>query len=143
MSQILFYDENGMKVFDCSLFDIKPPEQIEMDCTGLEDMKTRTIIRTGTTATASVTLGEAKAELDPTTMKRIAKYNLDKDLEELNRQIKSREDRLKLLNEEMETKENKLNFMQNICQKIWNDDCFDEDDYAPNEDDDYEEDEWE
>lgn len=143
MSQILFYDENGMRVFDCSLFDIKPPEQIEMDCTSLEDMQTQTIIRTGTTATASITLGEAKAELDPTTMKRIAKYNLDKDLEELNRQIKSREDRLKLLNEEMETKENKLDFMQKICQKIWNDDCFDEDDYVPNEDDDYEGDELE
>jgi len=143
MSQILFYDENGMRVFDCSIFDIKPPEQTEIDCIGLEDMHTQTIIRTGMTATASITLGEAKAELDPTTMKRIAKYNLGKDLEELNRQIKSKEDRLKLLNEEMETKENKLNFMQNICQKIWNDDCFDEDDYASNEDDGYEEDDWE
>jgi len=132
-----------MRVFDCFLFDIRPPERKEIDCACLEDMHTRIIIRTGTKATASITLGETKAELDPTTMKRIAKYNLDKDLEELNRQIKLRKDRLKLLDEEMETKENKLNFMQNICQKIWNDDCFDENEYVPNEDDDYGEDEWE
>lgn len=138
MGQILFYDDNGMRVFDCSLFEIQPPEQTEIDVAGLEDMQTYKIIRTGTKATASITLGEIKVELDPTTMKRIAKYNLGKDLEELNRQIKSREDRLKLLDEEMEIKENKLNFMQNICQKIWNDDCFDEDDYVPNKDDDYE-----
>lgn len=141
MGQILFYDDSGMRVFDCYLFDIQPPEQTELDVTGLEDMKTRTIIRTGTTATASIILGEAKAELDPTTMKRIAKYNLDKDFEELNRQIKSAEDRIKLLNAELETKENKLDFMHKICQQIWNDDCFDEDDYAKDEDNDY--DDWE
>lgn len=76
-------------------------------------------------------------------MKRIAKYNLEKDFEELNRQIKSAEDKIKLLNEEMEAKEKKLEFMQKMCQEIWNDDCFDEDDYAKDEDNDYEEDEWE
>lgn len=140
MGQILFYDENGIRVFDCCLFDIKPPEQTEIDVTGLEDMNTHTIVRTGTTATASITLGEVKAELDPTTMKRIAKYNLDKDFEEINQKIKSVEDRIKFLNEEMETKEKKLDFMQRMCQQIWNDDCFDEDDCAKDED--YEDDDW-
>lgn len=142
MSQILFYEENEMRIFDCSLFDTQTPVQTEIDCTELEDTYTKTIIRTGTTATANITLGETKAELDPTTMKRIAKYNLDKDFEDLNRKIKSVESRLQSLNEEMEQKEKKLNFMQSMRQRIWNDECFNEDDYIPNEDDDYEEDEW-
>lgn len=140
MSQILFYDEDGMRVFDCSLFDIKPPEDEALDCTGLEDMQTQTIIRTGTTASASITLGETKAELDPTTMKRIAKYNLHKDFEEINRKIKNAEKRLQILDEEMEMKERKLQFIQKLGSQIWNDDCFDEDDYSKNDD---EEDEWE
>lgn len=140
MSQIILYEENEMRIFDCSLFDIQPPEDTVIDCTGLEDTHTQTIIRPGTTATAAITLGETKAELDPTTMKRIAKYNLDKDFEDLNRKIKSAESKLESINKEMEQKEKKLSFMQSMCQRIWNDDCFDEDDYMSNEDDDYEED---
>lgn len=129
MGQILFYDESGMRVFDCSLFDIQPPERTELDVTGLEDMEAKTIIRTGTTATASITLGETKAELDPTTMKRIAKYNLDKDFEETNRKIESAKSRLKALQDEISVRENKLETIDKVAKMIWEDECFDEDDY--------------
>ena len=145
MGQILFYDESGMRVFDCSLFDIQPPEQTELDVTGLEDMETQTIIRTGTTATASITLGETKAELDPTTMKRIAKYNLDKDFEEINRKIESAKSQLKALQDEISVKENKLETIDKVVKQIWEDECFDEDNYLSDKEVYYdkEDDDWE
>lgn len=52
-----------------------------------------------------------RAELDPTTMRWIARYNLEKDFEELNRKIKSAEDKLKNLNKQVIDKEAKLEFM--------------------------------
>ena len=76
-------------------------------------------------------------------MKRIAKYNLDKDFEELNRQIKFAEERLKNLNEQAEENERELELMRELFPKIWHDANFDQDNYLPDEDYDYEEDDWE
>lgn len=139
--QVLLYDDKGMHVFDVVSYHPQPVGHTEFDVTTLDDDFRQTAIIPNRTFTAELTTGEQKAEFDPTTMKRIAKYNLDKDFEELNRQIELVENRLKVLNEEMETKEKKLETMQNICQQIWNDDCFDEDDYVKDEDSDY--DDWE
>lgn len=135
--QVILYDDKEMRTYGGYIVEWTEGCCQELDATLLKDCH-RTIIRIPPiTAKAIVELRQQIIELDPTTMKRIAKYNLDKDFEELNRQIKSAEDRLKLLNEEMETKEKKLQTMQNICQQIWNDGCFDEDDYAKDEDSDY------
>lgn len=82
---------------------------------------------------AEIAIGKAKAELDPTTMKRIAKYNLDKDFEELNRQIKSAEERLESINKEAEEKKEKLKFMGELFLKVWNDWDFDKDNFLLNE----------
>lgn len=139
--QVLLYDGKEMHVFDVVNYLPQPVGHTEFDVTTLDDMFSQTAIIPNRTFTAELTTGEMKAELDPTTMKRIAKYNLDKDFEELNRQIKSAEDKLKFLNEEMKIKYKKLERMQNICQQIWNDDYFDENDYTKDEDNDY--DDWE
>lgn len=137
MGQILFYDERGMRVYDCILFDVKPPDETELDATSLEDMETQIVIRKGTTSTASITIGEVKAELDPTTMKRIAQYNLHKDFEELNRKISNAVEKLSQLDKEMNTRREKILLIENLAEKIWKDDDFDEDRYLPDEDDDY------
>lgn len=144
--QVILYDDKEMRAYGGYIAEWTQEYYGELDATPLEDDHRKIITIPPTTAKAIVELRQQIIELDPTTMKRIAKYNLDKDFEELNHQIKSAEDRLKLLAKEMETKEKKLEFMQRTCQQIWNDDCFDEDDYAKDEDngyDDYEEDEWE
>lgn len=66
-------------------------------------------------------------------MKRIAKYNLDKDFEELNEKIKSAEERLESLNKEAEEKKEKLKFMGELLSKVWNDRNFDKDNFLLNE----------
>lgn len=142
MLQILLYDKKEMHIFDVVGYYPQPVGVMEFDVTMLEDMHEKKMIIPNCTYQAEIETGEIKAELDPTTMKRIAKYNLDKDLEELNRQIKSAEERLKNLNERAEENERKLELMRELFPKIWHDSEFDKDKYFPDEDD-YEEDEWE
>lgn len=143
MPQILLYDENEMHVFEVVGYYPQPVGSTVFDVATLEDMYEKKAIIPNRTYQAEITTGEVKAELDPTTMKRIAKYNLDKDFEELNRQIKFAEERLKNLNEQAEEKERKLELMRELFPKIWNDTDFDQDNYLPDEDCDYGEDDWE
>lgn len=128
MSQLLFYntENDEMRVYDCYVSEVKRREGINFDCTSLEDTVTKTMYIPSDEATAVFNIREVVAELDPTTMKRIAKYNKDKELEELNNKIQSAEDRLKRLNDEMAEKEKKLELIQNLGRQIWEDDCFDE-----------------
>ena len=142
MSQLLFYntEKDEMRVYDCYVCEVKRQEGINFDCTSLEDTVAKTMYIPSDQANAVFNIREVVAELDPTTMKRIARYNKDKELEELNYKIQSAEDRLKCLNAEMEEKEKKLELMQELLRQIWEDDCFDEDKYSHIEDDD--EDYW-
>lgn len=129
--QILLYDDKEMHIFN--VVDYHTKTQV-IDAITVEGMYTRMILP-NSTLEAEILIGEAKAELDPTTMKRIAKYNLDKDFEELNRKIKEAEDKLKSLEQEVESKGSKLDFMWRICQAIWNDKEFEEENYMPDSED--------
>lgn len=143
MPQILLYDEKEMHVFEVVGYYPSEPLVELVDITTIEQIQTKMAIFQDWKYQAEIAVGKVKAELDPTTMKRIAKYNLDKDFEELNRQIKSAESRLKNLNEQAEEKEQKLELMRELFPKIWNDTAFDQDNYLPDEENDYEEDDWE
>lgn len=133
MPQILLYDEKEMRVFDVVGYYPQPVGETEFDVATLEDMYEKKVVIPNRTYQAEITTGEVKAELDPTTMKRIAKYNLDKDFEELNRQIKSAEERPESLNKEVEEKREKLKFMGELLLKVWNDRDFDKDNFLLNE----------
>lgn len=143
MPQILLYDEKEMHVFDVVGYHPEEPLVEPVDIATIEQVQMKRAIFQDWSYRAEIAVGKVKAQLDPTTMKRIAKYNLDKDFEGLNRQIKSAEERLKNLNEQAEEKEQKLELMRELFPKIWHDANFDQDNYLPDEDYDYEEDDWE
>ena len=133
MPQILLYDEKEMRVFDVVNYH---PEDLlvePVDIATIEQVQMKRAIFQDWSYRAEISVGKVKAELDPTTMKRIAKYNLDKDFEELNRQIKSARERLESLNKEAEEKKEKLKFMGELLLKVWNDRNFDKDNFLPNE----------
>lgn len=142
MTQILLYDEKEMHIFEVIGYHPEEPLVEPVDIATVKQVQMKRAIFQDWSYRAEIAVGKVKAELDPTTMKRIAKYNLDKDFEELNKQIKSAEERLKNLNERAEENERKLELMRELFPKIWNDSEFDKDKYFPDEDD-YEEDEWE
>lgn len=143
MPKILLYDDKEMHVFDVVGYYPEEPLVEPVDITTIEQVQMKRAIFQDWSYRAEIAVGKVKAELDPTTMKRIAKYNLDKDFEELNRQIKSAESRLKNLNKQAEENERKLELMRELFPKIWHDSNFDQDNYLPDEDCDYEEDDWE
>lgn len=133
MLQILLYDEKEMHVFDVVGYYPEEPLVEPVDIATAEQVQMKRAIFQDWSYRAEIAIGKVKAELDPTTMKRIAKYNLDKDFEELNRQIKSAEERLKSLNKEADEKKEKLKFMGELLSKVWNDRNFDKYNFLLNE----------
>ena len=133
MPQFLLYDENEMHVFDVVGYYPEEPLVEPVDITTIEQVQMKRTIFQDWSYRAEIAVGKVKAELDPTTMKRIAKYNLDKDFEELNEKIKSAEERLESLNKEVEEKKEKLKFMGELLLKVWNDRDFDKDNFLLNE----------
>ena len=133
MPQILLYDEKEMHVFDVVGYHPEDPLVESVDIATIEQVQMKKAIFQDWSYRAKIAVGKVKAELDPTTMKRIAKYNLDKDFEELNRQIKFAEEKLESLNKEAEEKKEKLKFMGELLLKVWNDRDFDKDNFLLNE----------
>lgn len=87
------------------------------------------------TITAKITAQTVKAELDPTTMKRIAKYNLDKEFWEINSKINKAREELARLDKEVNERNEKILLMENLFEMIWEDEDFDEEKYLPDEED--------
>lgn len=133
MPQILLYDEKEMHIFDVVGYYPEEPLVEPVDITTIEQVQMKRAIFQDWSYRAEIAVGKVKAELDPTTMKHIAKYNLDKDFEELNRQIKSAEEILESLNKESEEKKEKLKFMRELFLKVWNDRDFNKDNYLTDE----------
>lgn len=133
MPQILLYDEKEMRVFDVVGYHPEEPLVESVDIATIEQAQMKRAVFQDWSYRAEIAVGKIKAELDPTTMKRIAKYNLDKDFEELNRKIKSTEERLESLNKEAEEKKEKLKLMGELLLKVWNDQDFDKDNFLLNE----------
>lgn len=145
MPQILLYDEKEMHIFDVVGYHPEEPLVEPVDITTIEQVQMKRAIFQDWSYRAEIAVGKVKAELDPTTMKRIAKYNLDKDFEEINKNIESAKSQLKALQEEISVKERKLSTINDVVKQIWEDECFDEDDYLFDKSEEYdrEEDDWE
>ena len=85
--QIIYFSNQKMMCFDVeSIEDItEPPEQIETTSVYGE---TRTYVPAMMNPTTLVVTGKELVKLDPTTMKRIARYNLEKENAALLEEIK-------------------------------------------------------
>lgn len=87
--QIIYFSNQKMMCFDVeSIEDItEPPEQIE---TTSVYGGTRTYVPAMMNPTTLIVTGKELVKLDPTTMKRIARYNLEKENEALIKEIETR-----------------------------------------------------
>lgn len=87
--QIIYFSNQKMMCFDVeSIEDItEPPEQIEN--TSVYD-ETRTYALAMLNPTTLFVTGKELVKLDPTTMKRIARYNLEEENATLLKEIKNR-----------------------------------------------------
>lgn len=132
--QILFYDDNEMHIFEVLDFRPDKPEHDLVDMTTLEDDFQKVVMVPHTQYTASIHIGDQLAELDPITMKRIARYNLDKENESLLNAIKRRKTDLDKLSEEYKNLSDRLERIKDIGADIWESGT----EYCPENERDYE-----
>lgn len=133
--QIIYFSNQKIMCFDVeSIEDItEPPEQIETTSVYGE---TRTYVSAMMNPTTLVVTGKELVKLDPTTMKRIARYNLEEENAALLKEIEERKKAIA----DLEQKENVLRdrFRKAIVtfKEIMENGYYDDDEYE-------DEDEWE
>lgn len=88
--QIIFYDSDKMMCFDVEHFMVKEQEKQMIEVTLFGDEERHFIQSTPEPICAFIEAGEELVKLDPTTMKRIARYNLEKENEALLKEINER-----------------------------------------------------
>lgn len=86
--QIIFYDSDKMMCFDVKKFMVKEPEKQMIETTLAGDEERHFIQSTPEPICVFIETGEELVKLDPTTMKRIARYNLEKENAALLEEIK-------------------------------------------------------
>lgn len=117
--RVIVYSEDEMKSYGGYLAEWKVDGRRELDAILLEDCCRKIVKLPPTTAQAIVCLREEIIELDPTTMKRIGRYNLEKENEELLYQIKSNERKIESLKKEYEELQGRLERIKEIGADIW------------------------
>lgn len=133
--QIIYFSNQKMMCFDVeSIEDItEPPEQIE---TTLVYGKTRTYVPAMMNLTTLIVTGKELVKLDPTTMKRIARYNLEEENAALLKEIEERKKEIANLEQKEEVLRDRFRkaiaTFKEIMENGYYDDGEDED-----------EDEWE
>lgn len=86
--QLIFYDSSKMMCFDVTHFMVKEPEKQMIETTLFGDEERHFIQSTPEPICMFIEVGEEIVKLDPTTMKRIARYNLEKENAALLEEIK-------------------------------------------------------
>lgn len=116
--KVLIYDDENIKyiVGDLATFDHEP----QIEYYNLEGHKEATPIRT----ICNFALDESKLldniMLDETTMKRIAKYNKEVEVERLNDKIKEKKYKIKELDDILQDKEGRVKKLKEFVANIYN-----------------------
>lgn len=133
---VILYDEEEMKCYGGYIGEFTVGNPIPLDVPTLENNCCHVIKMPPITATAILDLRHRIAELDPTTMKRIARFNLEKENEELLEEIKSNKQSIENLKSEYKELEKRLETISEIGKDIWEngaeyekEDNYYEDDY--------------
>lgn len=119
--KVILYDEEDMNYFGGYLLGLTMEEESErIDATTLEDADCR-FVRGIPKTTAKITceLLHEIIRLDTTTMKRIAKHNLEKENEGLLKEIKKNKKEIERIKTEYEELKNRLQIISDIGADIW------------------------
>lgn len=139
--EILLYNKDNMMLYEGYLRRMESTcDTIEATCLG--DCTRVYLPSPSTHITLEVDTGARIVELDETTMKRIAKFNKEKELEEINMKIKDAKKRLKNYEEKLKCESSRLVSLHDAVNKFIDSDfpsveeyykdkyCVDEDDYC-------------
>lgn len=135
--KILIWDEDNLVYYEgnCGSFNLIP-DIIEYRTLANDSVNRLQGRDTDFNCSISNTQEKKNIDLDPTLMKRIAKYNKELEVAELDEVIKEKEEYLEELNDVLNDRIKRVDKLRKYVANIWNIDISDEDDY----DDEY--DEW-
>lgn len=131
--KIIIYNDEEMHYMEGHIVSLNSAPQVESYDVGYE--KRYVPVKREFTFGASVEPDTETIKLDPTLMKRIAKYNKEKEIEKLEEKIKTKQEKLKELEDKIEDREKRWKKIQDYVANIYDIDVDDDDD-------DYD-DEWE
>lgn len=133
--QIIYFSNQKMMCFDVeSIEDItEPPEQIETTSVYGE---TRTYVPAMMNPTTLIVTGKELVKLDPTTMKRIARYNLEKENAALLKEIEERKKTIANLEQKEQVLRDRFEKAISTFKEIIENGYYDDGEYE-------DEDEWE
>jgi hypothetical protein len=134
--QIIFYDSDKMMCFDVKKFMVKEPEKQMIETTLAGDEERHFIQSTPEPICVFIETGEELVKLDPTTMKRIARYNLEEENAALLKEIEERKKVIANLEQKEDVLHDRYRKAIATFKEIMENGCYDD-----GEDED--EDEWE
>lgn len=118
--KVILYDEDQMQCFGGYLSGVTMQDPERTDISTLEDYSHRVIRGMSNTSTnITLELQHEIIQLDPTTMKRIAKYNLEKENEGLLKEIKKNKKQIEDLKEMYKSFQERLQAISDIGSNIW------------------------
>lgn len=117
--KVIMYDEKEMKSYGGYIAEWEMSSPRELDVTTLDNDCTKIIAIPPTTAKAVVELRQRIIELDPTTMKRIARFNLEKENEDLLKEIKMHKKEIEGLEKRYKDLKERLKTIKEIGKDIW------------------------
>ena len=128
--KILIWDEDNLVYYEgnCGSFSLIP-DTIEYITLGDNSFNRLEGRNTDFNCSISNTQEKKNIDLDPTLMKRIAKYNKELEVAELDEVIKEKEKYLEELNDVLNDRIKRVDKLRKYVANIWNIDISDEDDY--------------
>lgn len=117
--KVIMYDEKEMKSYGGYISEWSMSNPRELDVTTLEADCTKIITIPPTTAKSVVELRQQIIELDPTTMKRIARFNLEKENEDLLKEIEMHKKEIEGLENRYNDLKERLKTIKEIGKDIW------------------------
>ena len=118
--KVILYDEDQMQCFGGYLSGVTMEEPDKIDIHTIEEDNKRYIRgRMNTTVDMTIELQHEIIQLDPTTMKRIAKHNLEKENEGLVKEIEKNKKQIEDLKEMYKSLQERLQSISDIGSNIW------------------------
>ena len=127
-TKVLIYNDNDISYIEGFLLNLKANSNVET-VRDIDGMNRTTISSINYNLLVSYPEQKDYIELDPTTMKRIAKYNKEVEIEKLNEEIKIKEKEIKELDNKLQDKEKRWEKVKKYIANIYDIDIKEDEDY--------------
>ena len=127
--QLIFYDNEEMMCFNVTHFMLKEPEKQMIEAMALDDDEKHFIRSIPEPTVIYLETGKEMVKLDPTTMKRIARYNLEEENATLLKEIEERKKAIADLEQKEQVLRDRFKKAISAFKEIMENGYYDEDEY--------------